>query len=540
MNLFLVFALDAAAAGEADAAGCVWVQIAAEGVFKGHEAGEFELNEKLFTQVVKNFRGHPAYAKGAADVIPWDFHHKSEHDSPEIGTQGAPAQGWVRELEVRKSDAGVELWALTRWLDLAKQYIQGEQYRWASVALHSDVKHPVSGENIGWWLSSVALTNDPFIQGMQPLVATRTGRGHVLMAPGGRLELSNTPDYIISELRYMFSLSETDGLDVCAAELAKLKGYIAAGVAPAGVDVAKLIHRLRCMLSLPLLTEDAEVLAQADVLIAKLTAESAATITTETPRKDTMSKLIQLAAAARLRAVTTEDDAAQVILAELKEGADAKAICEALFEAIGVEDKDGALKQIVDLMSKAKKLEEAMPQLAQLKAGTAKAEEEQEKKDVEEVMAHHKLSPSAKPALLSMRRGSVKLSTDMSDADWVKALEAKKKAREDFLKEYPLPAPSQAHLTQSISGSVAGSHTSPVLRSLTAGAGGVHFGAPTVSDAPLTADGSHLTLEQLAEYEGRNVTEKAMAYVRANGGKDLTLDACHERASKLIRRLRAA
>jgi phage I-like protein len=167
--------LDAVAA-QAD--GPVWVQIAKSGSYRGHPAGDFDIDEDMLQQLVRNLRNHPSYQASATDgygekdVIAWDFHHFSETDDAAIARFGSPAQGWVRDLEIRPGAEGLELWALVRWLPLAKQYIREESYHWASVAI-SQATDPVTGASIGWYLSSVALTNDPFIQGMAPLTASR-------------------------------------------------------------------------------------------------------------------------------------------------------------------------------------------------------------------------------------------------------------------------------------------------------------------------------------------------------------------------------
>jgi hypothetical protein len=165
--------LGAPSLSDVDTSKPVWVQIAAAGDYKGYEGGAFKFDRGVFDTIVANFRAHPAYAAGTRDVIPWDFHHASEFSpaSGSIPVDGVPAQGWVRELEVRRGAKGVELWALTRWLEPARSYIKEGKYKWASVTVYFGVKDPVTGEERGANLVSVALTNQPFIEGMQELVA---------------------------------------------------------------------------------------------------------------------------------------------------------------------------------------------------------------------------------------------------------------------------------------------------------------------------------------------------------------------------------
>ncbi len=145
----------------------VWVQVAQEGAYKGHSSGEFQLEEAAFEQIIVNFRSHPSYQRGddgygVADVVAWDYHHESEKTGGSLAVVGALAQGWVLDLELRKGEEGIgQLWALSRFLEPALTYVREGRYHWSSVALWPNAQHPVTGEDIGWNLSSVALTNDP-------------------------------------------------------------------------------------------------------------------------------------------------------------------------------------------------------------------------------------------------------------------------------------------------------------------------------------------------------------------------------------------
>lgn len=164
-----------------------WQQIAYEGAFHGHAGGEFELTREVFERAIANFRRHPSYRPGAEqappeavdagtyDVIPWDFHHASEQ-APTSGTipvAGAPAQGWVLELAIRNGPGKAELWALTRFLEPLRTYVREGRYRSCSMTFYPNAVDPVTGQDIGPYISSVAATNDPFLQGMAPLAASR-------------------------------------------------------------------------------------------------------------------------------------------------------------------------------------------------------------------------------------------------------------------------------------------------------------------------------------------------------------------------------
>jgi hypothetical protein len=144
----------------------VWIQLAKPGTFKGHPSGKpFTLDRGVFEQAIKNFRGN------RDGRLPVDFEHASEQAATEgsIPTSGAPAQGWIVDLAIRPDG---NLWALVEWGELAQQYIREGKYRYISPAIHLRMKDRVSGQEIGAYISSAGLTNQPFLDGMQPLAAS--------------------------------------------------------------------------------------------------------------------------------------------------------------------------------------------------------------------------------------------------------------------------------------------------------------------------------------------------------------------------------
>lgn len=148
----------------ADTDSPVWIQVAKAGRF--NKGGPFELNSQVFNDIVRNF------ASTANRRIPIDFEHASEADPTEgsIPDKGAPAQGWITALDIR--DDGNTLWALVEWLPLAKQYIRGGNYKFFSPAIRFNARDRNTGAVIGARMTSGALTNNPFLDGMAPLAAT--------------------------------------------------------------------------------------------------------------------------------------------------------------------------------------------------------------------------------------------------------------------------------------------------------------------------------------------------------------------------------
>ena len=101
----------------------------------GHPAGSFALNPSVFADICRNF----------ADVdrgqVAFDFEHASEME-PTDGTTlqvGAPAQGWIRQLDNRGL---LGLWALVEWLEPARTYIREGKYRHVSPAIRFNARHP--------------------------------------------------------------------------------------------------------------------------------------------------------------------------------------------------------------------------------------------------------------------------------------------------------------------------------------------------------------------------------------------------------------
>lgn len=145
-----------------------WIQIAIVGQWAGHPSGPFQLTVRHFDEIVRNFRA----TKNRK--IPIDFEHVSEMDprEGEVPTRGAPAQGWMIDLDNRGEIEG--LWALADWKEPARTYIREEKYQFFSPTIRFNPKDPVTGERRGARLSSGALTNQPFLDGMMPVAAKDT------------------------------------------------------------------------------------------------------------------------------------------------------------------------------------------------------------------------------------------------------------------------------------------------------------------------------------------------------------------------------
>lgn len=134
-----------------------WYPIAMTGEWRGHNAGEFTLDERALKQIVLNF-------EAAGLDIPVDYEHQSLY-----GVE-APAAGWIKHPGGLKVEEGALL-ARIEWTARAKERIKAGEYRYLSPTLVSHATDPKSGEDVGWALHSVALTNTPFFNELPPIAA---------------------------------------------------------------------------------------------------------------------------------------------------------------------------------------------------------------------------------------------------------------------------------------------------------------------------------------------------------------------------------
>lgn len=139
------------------------IQVARPGSFRGHPQGGFVMDGETFAGIIRNFEG----SKNRR--IPVDYEHATEMVSaPGVLQNGAPAVGWITSLQLR----GDDLWATVDWVDTnAVEAIRSGRYAYCSPAVVFGAIDPESGEPIGARLTSVALTNRPFLDGMEPLTA---------------------------------------------------------------------------------------------------------------------------------------------------------------------------------------------------------------------------------------------------------------------------------------------------------------------------------------------------------------------------------
>jgi hypothetical protein len=534
-----------------EVAGPKWVQVTREGNFPGYDGGTrpFAFTRANLQEMVNNIRTHHSYSldadsKPVGRIIPWDFNHASERDptSGVLPVIGAPAQAWTLDLEVREGEDGkAELWALTEFLEPARTYVRAGQYQWASVSVQLNAVDPETGKNVGTVVSSIALTNTPFVEGMETLVAAKNVQAQQAPKPGESVQLyrrtfyesAKTPQDAINCMKEMFGLSETSGVAEVARELGIVKGWFASGEAPLGTDPDYLVGSLRTILNLPSLTPPIDVLEYAMGATSALVQDQALTVgapasaavatggtvppvtqaVAASRQKDPdMSELLKGLAgklgvfqsdAAVISAVdqlvalqkglkeifSLSQDDSGILLGAAKKSASATDKLKALLQAIGVEDADASVAKVQELMASAARLKEVMPELEGLKVAKKEKEEADITSDVAEAIAAHKFPDSLKGALLLQRRNDPK-----GFAEQFPKVAANVQASAQQGQHQHLLAPSIARAGSSLQ--------------LNAQGTGVVVGG---NQAPLQSNGQQVV--NLSLFKGANRTARAKSYL---------------------------
>jgi phage I-like protein len=176
-----------------------WIQVSKLGEWKGHAAGEFSLEAEHHDSAVSQF------GRTANDLV-LDYEHQSVSFLP----VEAPAAGWISELRVEDDGA---LMARVKFTDKAAQYIRSDEYRYTSPVWLFDVPDRENGSPILAELHSVALTNVPFLDGMQPVALSRLTKKEMIMSTT-KTRKNATPagEQALAELQTLLGLGSEEEL----------------------------------------------------------------------------------------------------------------------------------------------------------------------------------------------------------------------------------------------------------------------------------------------------------------------------------------
>jgi len=197
-----------------------WIQLAKTGTFHSSRYGKFSITRDDLSQMLHNFRN---VTPAAPTELPIDFDHLSM--APTQPGQGKAA-GWLKNIELRAD--GDELWGEVEWTPEAADLIQNRAYRFVSPSFVKDHTHK-DGRKIGTTLLAAAITNHPFLEGMQALtlysfgamgdlalVETPTATAPVHLAELGQRvtfqpDAERTPELTDEERRATFVVKSTIG-----------------------------------------------------------------------------------------------------------------------------------------------------------------------------------------------------------------------------------------------------------------------------------------------------------------------------------------
>jgi len=135
------------------------IQCIRTGRFKHPLYGKLDITAADLKQMVGNFG--TVRPKAPTEMVV-DYEH--------LSGQGVktPAAGWVKSLDL--ADDGQSLWAIVEWTEQAVGEIKRKEYRFISPEFNLHYRDKETGKDMGATMVAIALTNRPFLEGMQPVM----------------------------------------------------------------------------------------------------------------------------------------------------------------------------------------------------------------------------------------------------------------------------------------------------------------------------------------------------------------------------------
>jgi phage I-like protein len=147
-------------------------QVLRTGVFYHPVYGKFTITLTDLATMVNNFKLNRPKAPTEMVV---DYEHMSAPGTP---AQVAPAAGWVKTV-VQEGNA---LFCDVEWTGAAADQIRKKEYRFISPEFTLNYRDKETNKAIGPTLLAVALTNRPFVEGMQPVALREQATGAFTLA----------------------------------------------------------------------------------------------------------------------------------------------------------------------------------------------------------------------------------------------------------------------------------------------------------------------------------------------------------------------
>ena len=141
----------------AEVGGKKWVQILKIGEYKHPKYGTFKITADVLKALAESFRNNVRKIKLAFN---YDHGMSIAH--------GTKAAGWINEVAVRDS----ELWVTAEWTPKAQAALDDKEFLYTSAEFFSEYVDAETGKVTKWVLQGAALTNMPFIKGMNAIAAS--------------------------------------------------------------------------------------------------------------------------------------------------------------------------------------------------------------------------------------------------------------------------------------------------------------------------------------------------------------------------------
>jgi phage I-like protein len=187
-----------------------WVHVAMSGSWEGHPSGAFTFDRSVFEQCIRNFDAQ-------TNPVPLDYEHTTEWAAQ------APAAGWVHKLKITDdADGECSLWALVEMTDRAAEYVRAGEYRYSSGVFNFGSIDRRTGQDIGCRMTSLALTNTPFLDSQHPIQLSQRAAKRSLASPAGIASIASArTQYTRASLAAGASMSAAKVTKADLAELVK-------------------------------------------------------------------------------------------------------------------------------------------------------------------------------------------------------------------------------------------------------------------------------------------------------------------------------
>lgn len=396
-----------------------WVQLCAAGdyVYRGQP---IKITTDTLDRMIANFRAHPAFDAGARQLFGKPLAEAAKlgaaitsgvialnFDHPPPGMP-RPGHGWFLDVERR----GDQLWGLC-WFDAeAHAGMLALRWKWTSIEWTEDDADN-QGRARGPYLSGVALTNDPFITGMQPIqMSQRCGCGQTFASPLPAPLL--TPD----EQRYLDALTEQQvqqfaayPWEKCIADQKKAGHSEESSARICGSIKAKNAARLAARSVSGTLPNGP---TSANIPGAHVSTQEIHPMTTPAPAPtNTFARTFASRLSAKLGRAVGDDEAAVLLAFDAygNQYDQLMAVASQLKQLLGTEDPAEIVDKLTALAALKEQMAQILPQMAAAEESAMATEAEMAAQDVQQVMAAQRLDPAKHPgtvkAYLAQRLGGL-------------------------------------------------------------------------------------------------------------------------------------